>query len=157
MNVCSDILFIYVIESFSKLCPCRSTENSHVKTNLVHDLHQVRKFGLMPVEQMKGIISPSDFERVKTYVRQSWFSLPADIFTTLIFRVSPFQLLACCHFSYIQLQYLIVFSYFCLQQDIAMAGDEEVKKYCENTPEEDITSDGIKQAFLKGMKDKTTR
>lgn len=31
-----------------------------------------------------------------------------------------------------------------------------MKKYCEDTREEDLTSDGIKQDFLKGMKDKTT-
>jgi hypothetical protein len=62
-----------------------------MKTNLVHDLHQVRKFGLMPVEQFKGIISPSDFERVKIYVQQSWFTLPVDVFTTPIFSVSPFR------------------------------------------------------------------
>ena len=92
-----------------------------MKTNLVHDLHQVRKFGLMQVEQMKGIISPSDFERVKTYVRQSWFSLPADVFTTLIFQCKSIPLIACYHFSYIQLQYLIFSSCFCLQQDIALA------------------------------------
>jgi hypothetical protein len=30
-----------------------------------------------------------------------------------------------------------------------------VKKYCEVTPEADLTSDNIKQAFVKGMKDKT--
>lgn len=59
-----------------------------MKTNLVHDLYQVRKYGMMTVEQLKGIISPAEYERAKAYVPQSWFTLPADTLTTLIFRVS---------------------------------------------------------------------
>jgi hypothetical protein len=44
-----------------------------------------------------------------------------------------------------------------LQHDIAKAGDAELRKYCEQTPEEDITEEGMREAMLMGVKDKTEK
>ena len=44
---------------------CRHTEDSHVKTNTVHTLFRVQKYGLMPLEQFQDILTPSDIKRCK--------------------------------------------------------------------------------------------
>jgi hypothetical protein len=44
-----------------------------------------------------------------------------------------------------------------VQHDIAKAGDAELQKYCEHTLDDDITEDGMRDAMLKGIKDKTEK
>jgi hypothetical protein len=66
----------------------RHTENSHVEQNLVHTLYQVRRYGQMPMEKFQGIISPTEMDRALKYKPLRWYSLPADVLTSLIFRVS---------------------------------------------------------------------
>jgi hypothetical protein len=70
----------------------KHTENSHVKQNLVHTLYQVRKYGQMPVEKFHGIIMPTEMERALKYKPVSWYSLPSDVLTSLIFRVNTLLL-----------------------------------------------------------------
>ena len=41
----------------------RQTEFSHVKTNLVHQLYQVRKFGTMPLEHFSELLSREELDR----------------------------------------------------------------------------------------------
>jgi hypothetical protein len=66
----------------------RYIENSHVKQNLVHTLYQVRRYGQMPVEKFQGIITPAEMDRALKYKPLSWYSLPADVLTSLIFRMN---------------------------------------------------------------------
>ena len=41
----------------------RHTANSHVKTNIVHTMFKVQKYGLMSIDQFRDILSPADLNR----------------------------------------------------------------------------------------------
>ena len=68
---------------------CRHTEDSHVKTNTVHTLFRVQKYGLMPLEQYEDILTPSEIKRCKKsqHVKKTWYSLNLHVFTSFIFQV----------------------------------------------------------------------
>ena len=66
---------------------CRHTEDSHVKTNIVHTLFRVRKYGLMSLDQFRDILSPGDFKRCKKSQKKTWYSLPLNVFTNFTFQV----------------------------------------------------------------------
>ncbi len=58
-----------------------------MKTNLVHQLYQVRKFGTMPLDHFSELLSREEMERCINAAKRSWYSLQADVFTALMFRV----------------------------------------------------------------------
>jgi hypothetical protein len=60
----------------------------HVKQNLVHILYQVQRYGQMLVEKCDGIITPIEMDRALKYKPLSWYSLPLDVLTSVIFKVS---------------------------------------------------------------------
>jgi hypothetical protein len=66
----------------------KHTKNSHVKQNLVHTLYQVQRYGQMLVEKFQDIITPAEMDQALKYKPLSWYSLLADVLTSLIFRVS---------------------------------------------------------------------
>jgi hypothetical protein len=43
----------------------RHTEDSHVKTNIVHTLFKVQKYGVMSIDQFTNILGPADLKRCK--------------------------------------------------------------------------------------------
>ena len=59
----------------------KATKNSHVKTNLVHILHRMRKVGRLEVSNFKDLLSPEEMmamaEREKDEKDTSlWYILP---------------------------------------------------------------------------------
>jgi hypothetical protein len=58
-----------------------------VKTNIVHTLFWVQKYGLMSIDQFNGILSPSDLKRCKKSQKKTWYSLPLNVFTNFTFQV----------------------------------------------------------------------
>jgi len=96
----------------------RHTEDSHVKTNLVHTLFRVRKYGLMPLDKFSEVLSPSDIRRCKQIQKKTWYTLPLNIFTSFIFQVMFFtsaSILYCSSHSvsnYI-MSTLVKFCHFC--------------------------------------------
>ena len=65
----------------------RHTEDSHVKTNIVHTLFRVQKYGLMSIDQFTDILSPADLKRCKKSQKKTWYSLPLPMFTNFTFQV----------------------------------------------------------------------
>jgi hypothetical protein len=67
----------------------RSTEDSHVKTNLVHTLYRVQKYGKMEIKKIFEMLRPSERKQCMYQVgRKTWYSMPAEVFTSFNFRVS---------------------------------------------------------------------
>ncbi len=60
-----------------------------MKTNTVHTLFRVQKYGLMPLEQYDDILTPSEIKRCKKsqHVKKTWYSLNLHVFTSFIFQV----------------------------------------------------------------------
>jgi hypothetical protein len=70
---------------------CRSTEGSHVKTNLVHTLYRVQKYGLLPIERFNEMLRPSELKRCwAPKTKKTWYSMPLEVFTTFLFRVRDY-------------------------------------------------------------------
>jgi hypothetical protein len=63
-----------------------------VKTNIVHTLFRVQKYGLMSIDQFTDILSPDDLKRCKKTQKKTWYSLPLNVFTNFTFQVSCFFL-----------------------------------------------------------------
>lgn len=68
---------------------CRQTEDSHVKTNFVHTLFRIQKYGLMPIEQFEDILTPSEMKKCKKShnAKKTWYTLNLQVFTNFIFQV----------------------------------------------------------------------
>jgi hypothetical protein len=54
----------------------------------MHTLYQVQRYGQMPVEKFQGIITPDEMNRALKYKPLNWYSLLADVPTSLIFKVN---------------------------------------------------------------------
>ena len=65
----------------------RQTENSHVKTNLVHTLYRVKKYGVMDIDKFQELLTPEELKSCQQYNRKSWYSIPLEVFTSFIFKV----------------------------------------------------------------------
>ena len=64
-----------------------------MKTNLVHTLYQVQKFGTMPIEKFADLLKPGEKKRcLQNKVSKKWYSIPAEVVTSFIFRVRGFVL-----------------------------------------------------------------
>ena len=74
---------------------CRHTEDSHVKTNIVHTLFRVQKYGLMPLEQFHDILTPAEIKRCKKSqnAKKTWYSLNLHVFTRFIYQVYSLYLI----------------------------------------------------------------
>lgn len=69
------------------ICTCRHTESYHVKTNLVHTLYRVQKYGLMQLDKFKEILSPEEMQICLNNTRIKWYTIPLEVFTGFIFKV----------------------------------------------------------------------
>ena len=76
----------------------RQIEDSHVKTNIVHTIFRVRKYGQMDLEKLKDVLSETDFLRCKRGQHKTWYTLPLSVFIVFIFQVSAL-VPACDHFD----------------------------------------------------------
>jgi hypothetical protein len=88
--ICFLIPFITPSDIFHLFFEFRHTEDSHVKTNIVHTLFRVQKYGLMSIDQFTDILSPDDLKRCKKTQKKTWYSLPLNVFTNFTFHVSCF-------------------------------------------------------------------
>ena len=59
-----------------------------MKTNLVHTLYQVQKFGTMEIEKFVDLLKPGEKKRcLQNRVSKKWYTIPQEVFTSFIFRV----------------------------------------------------------------------
>ena len=71
----------------------QATENSHVKTNLVHTLHRMQKVGTLPVDEFKSILSAEEIQAAKNALlsnkeNKPWYNIPRAKFLEYIHSVS---------------------------------------------------------------------
>ena len=70
----------------------RSTKDSHVKTNLVHTLYRVQKYGLLYIERFKEMLRPLELRMCGAHkARKTWYSMPLQVFTSFVFRVRVYE------------------------------------------------------------------
>ena len=65
----------------------KHTENSHIKTNLVHTLYRVQKYGLMEVDKFQELLSADEVKACQQHARKTWYKMPLEVFTSFIFQV----------------------------------------------------------------------
>ena len=79
-----------------------ATENSHVKTNLAHTLHQMRKVGTLEVKNFKDLLTSNEMAAASKQVKDakdnkiSWYNLPRAKFFEYIYSVSTGPHLIAC-------------------------------------------------------------
>ena len=80
---------LWCVNLYYMIVNCRHTEDSHVKTNIIHTLFRVQKYGLMPLKQYQDILTPSNIKRCKKSqnTKKTWYSLNLHVFTNFIFQV----------------------------------------------------------------------
>ena len=154
---------IYVKYSQVDSILIRSTEDSHVKTNLVHTLYRVQKYGLLPIERFKEMLRPSELRMCGAQkARKTWYSMPLQVFTSFVFRVRLYE--------YASLSLIIIFlpspfettnlqlhSVLPVQQEIAQSADATVRRYNEVTPEDEKTPEQGVHAMRSGAHERTSK
>lgn len=58
-----------------------------MKTNLVHTLYRVRKYGQMDIEKFNELLSSHEKKACQNPSRKTWYTMPLDVFTSFIFKV----------------------------------------------------------------------
>lgn len=59
-----------------------------MKTNLVHTLYQVQKYGSFALDRFVEMLRPSERKRCGAQqTRKHWYSMPIDVFTAFVFQV----------------------------------------------------------------------
>ena len=60
----------------------RLTENSHVKSNIVHTLHWIQKVGTLPLDSFRELLTPKELAFAKKLLEgasekiKTWYPLP---------------------------------------------------------------------------------
>jgi hypothetical protein len=49
----------------------KATENSHMKSNLVHILHRMQKIGSLPAREFKSLLTLEDFEQALAHAEST--------------------------------------------------------------------------------------
>ena len=69
----------------------KATENSHVRTNLVHTLHRMQKVGTLPPSSFKALLTPEELksaiEQAESKGAKSWYTIPRAKFLEYIHSV----------------------------------------------------------------------
>jgi hypothetical protein len=139
----------------------RSTENSHVKTNMVHTLHRIKATGMQPLESFKEMLTKDEYRKCQTNPMRSktWYQLTSEVFVSFLFRVSNEYILDYnlmnANLVYVSnlLESILTFSKF-YQQDISEASDEAARKYIEETDKEDRSDAEITAVMREAAKAK---
>jgi hypothetical protein len=71
----------------------KATENSHVKSNLVHILHRMQKVGVLPLSEFKHILTAEELEQARlqamsTAEKKPWYRIPRAKFLEYLHIVS---------------------------------------------------------------------
>ena len=137
----------------------RSTENSHVSTNLVHTLYRMQSIGTMPLTSFKKQLDPKSYKRCEEKSVETWYSLTRPIFLDYMYSVSSsifstmFFIFIHLHFT-LHLYVLINFGFWLiLQQELAEASDIALNHYNETHPLE-RTSEGVSKAMSAAVNKK---
>jgi hypothetical protein len=66
-----------------------STENSHVKTNMVHTLHRIKAIRTQPIESFKDLLSEDEYQKCLNNPKKSktWYKMTAEVFVSFLFWV----------------------------------------------------------------------
>jgi hypothetical protein len=78
-----------IVWSLLSQCLYRSTEHSHVRTNMVHTFHQVKAVGSQPLESFKDLLTEEEFRKCANnpHLGKAWFKLTSNVFVLYLFRV----------------------------------------------------------------------
>ena len=134
-----------------------------MKTNLVHTLYRVQKYGLLPIERFKKMLRPLELRMCGAQkARKTWYSMPLQVFTSFVFRVRVYE--------YASLSLIILFlpsppetkdsqlpSLLPMQQEITQSVDAAVRRYNEVTPEDERTPEQRVHAMRSGAHERTTK
>lgn len=76
---------------------CRKNEVDHVAQHWTHDLHRIQKFGTMPFEELKGLLSEDDYKKsIEEWGRQTknkkWYYMTVDAFINFMYQVRLYKL-----------------------------------------------------------------
>ena len=58
-----------------------------MKTNLMHTLYRVQKYGVLELEKFKELLSPKEVKACLENSIKTWYSMPLEVFTSFIFKV----------------------------------------------------------------------
>ena len=59
-----------------------------MKTNLVHTVYKVQKYGLLSIERFKEMLRPSELQLYGAQkAKKTWYSMPLQVFTSFVFRM----------------------------------------------------------------------
>lgn len=69
--------------------PDRSNEQAHVRTNVLHQIEMVHKYGLLPITYFENILSKEEYLKEKAKTTNTWYPLSSETMVNHLFSVNP--------------------------------------------------------------------
>ena len=70
----------------------KATENSHIKTNIVHTLHRMQKVGVLSPMCFRDLLTPDEVQAALKLAdsvdKKPWYNIPRAKFLDYIYSVS---------------------------------------------------------------------
>jgi hypothetical protein len=117
---------------------------------MVHALYRVKALGSLPLETLKEMLSEEDYRKCASspHIAKTWFKMTIDVFIAFLFRVCPksHHLILHCEVYCLSIMFesiLMLFALCPLQQEIAEAADDAVRKYYDETAKEDRSDTAV--------------
>jgi hypothetical protein len=115
-----------------------------------YTLYHVKALGSLPLETLKEMLSEEDYRKCASspHIGKTWFKMTIDVFVAFFFRVGPksHHLILHCevHCLAIMFEFIVMLLALCpLQQEIAEAADDAVRKYYDETAKEDRSNAAV--------------
>lgn len=87
--LCIFCFVYYVLFTYNSIIHFRSTENAHVKTNLVHRLHRINTYGMLDLAEFKELLTKEEFKACENRTKPfAWYPLTSEVFIKFLNRVS---------------------------------------------------------------------
>jgi hypothetical protein len=107
---------------------------------MVHTLYRVKALGSLLLETLKEMLSEEDYRKCASspHIGKTWFKMTIDVFVAFLFRVGPksHHLILHCkvYCLAVMFEFIVMLLVLCpLQQEIAEAADDAVRKYYDET------------------------
>jgi len=107
----------------------------------------------MEIKKFKELFNPKEVKTCQVTTRKTWYNMPLEVFTSFIFKVSVFMsLFFYSTFAIVSLQFdhtfyfemlIYLMDFMVFQQDIAIATNDGVQKYYEDTAKNEVKKKGV--------------
>ena len=132
--------------------PDRSNEQAHVRTNVLHQIEMVHKYGLLPITYFENILSKEEYLKEKAKTTNTWYALSSETMVNHLFSVNPLNVFTpACFIDCVEIIKKTNFLGLMRQEEIAGAGEEACNHYKQTTPLNKQTGERLREVIFNSI------